>query len=317
MMGVSSREKRDPAGQQNAADASSDSGSVQLNNDLKRMSYEEQVAAIQPDRPIQLQRAEHPVQKDEESGGGEAKSNTDKYKDAAKKVAEAWLETETGKKLKEKAKEFAFSKKGLPLTVIVGTQALAAMIANEMDLPIGSLSVDVTLGTIGDKEFTLQLKPIWEGPINDPSEYGGMVTLTISDFIKRDTGPEPGSPAKERAKFVFQGQLEKPDGKAPDCNDLVVLVNANNQAVRKDMTHPGSGKYKLEWWAKPWAEGRDYKLMVIPGAGGPTSYKKVTIPINLNDYYIAARFPQTITNIIRLEEIGGGKQTMYFDFPPG
>ncbi|MBN1946814.1 MAG: hypothetical protein JW797_14160 [Bradymonadales bacterium] len=260
---------------------------------------------LQPEGPPAPERTGSPGQEPPKSGG---------YTDAVKSVAQAWLQTETGKLVVAKAKEFALSNQGLPFTIIAGTGALAAMVANKMDLPIGSLKLDVTLGTAGGKEFSLQLKPIWKGPLTGPQEVGGMITLSITDFIKRDSGVEPGRVARDRELFLFTGKILHPDGKVPDTNHAVVLADSSNKAVIKNLTYPGRGTYELKWWANPWEENQQFTLVVIPGGGGITKYKKVAIPINLKDYYIASRHPQPIANLILLEEIGGGRQTMYFDY---
>lgn len=291
------------------------SARAHLESQVHGLPYHDQVEALRPPvptTPVQMSRS---VQKEEgDSGGGAGGSQKDRYLEAAKTAAQAWLKTETGERLKKQAMDWAFSEQGLPFTVTAGTAALAAMVANEMDLPIGSLKLDVALATVGNQKFTLELKPIWQGPLTNPSEYGGMVTLKISDFIKEDTGPEPGRPGKTRALFVFEGRLETPDGKPPDGNDLVVLLDGSGRPVKKQMTFPGRGTYTIDWWATPWNEDRNFKLVVIPGAGGPTRYRKVTLSFNLNDYYNANRHPQTIPNIIRLEELPNGTQTMYFEY---
>jgi hypothetical protein len=54
---------------------------------------------------------------------------------AVKKSLEAALETGLGKKVKKRATELLLSRKGLPFTLLTGSAALAAMIANNTDIP--------------------------------------------------------------------------------------------------------------------------------------------------------------------------------------
>ena len=66
---------------------------------------------------------------------GKEPEDKSKGTEALKKSLEAFFETETGKKVKERGLELLLSKKGLPFTLMVGSSVLAAMIANNTDIP--------------------------------------------------------------------------------------------------------------------------------------------------------------------------------------
>ncbi len=65
------------------------------------------------------------------------KSSQDKggNTEALVKLIEAYLETKQGKELKQKALRALLGTKGLPFTLITGSAALAAMVANNTDIP--------------------------------------------------------------------------------------------------------------------------------------------------------------------------------------
>jgi hypothetical protein len=66
---------------------------------------------------------------------GKPPKDRDQGKEAITKVAEAALETETGKQIQKQVKQYLFSKKGAPVTIMLGSAGVAAMIANNTDVP--------------------------------------------------------------------------------------------------------------------------------------------------------------------------------------
>jgi hypothetical protein len=66
---------------------------------------------------------------------GKKPEEKDQGTEAVKKTIEAFLETPTGKKLKKQALGLAFSSKGLPFTLLVGSGAVAAMVAKNTSIP--------------------------------------------------------------------------------------------------------------------------------------------------------------------------------------
>lgn len=81
---------------------------------------------------------------------------------AVKKSLEAALETGLGKKVKKRATELLLSRKGLPFTLLTGSAALAAMIANNTDIP-STPEIPLSENTAIKVEF--------EGSFRKPSKF--------------------------------------------------------------------------------------------------------------------------------------------------
>jgi hypothetical protein len=82
----------------------------------------------------------------------DGKTDSDQYKKALESALKAFMATKTGKQIKDKALELALSDKGLPLTIMLGSGAIAALFATNAgvpgipDIPIGenmSISLEV------------------------------------------------------------------------------------------------------------------------------------------------------------------------------
>ena len=82
-------------------------------------------------------------------------------------TAKAALETKTGKQVQKKVERFLLSKDGAPLSIMLGTTAVAAMIANAVKVP--SISIPLS----DNMQLTLDI----EGPINRPE--GVMATFEL------------------------------------------------------------------------------------------------------------------------------------------
>lgn len=106
----------------------------------------------------------------------------DKNTEAIKKVLEAYFDTDHGKKLKEKALDYLLSKKGLPFLLIVGTQALAAMIANNTDIPS---TPEIPLSD------NLSLKAEFEGTFQQPKSIKLSLKFTFGGAAKEERAKAP------------------------------------------------------------------------------------------------------------------------------
>jgi hypothetical protein len=82
-------------------------------------------------------------------------------------TAKAALETKTGKQVQKKVKRFLLSKEGVPLSIMLGTTAVAAMIANAAKVP----SIPIPLSD--NMQLTLDI----QGPLNHPE--GVMATFEL------------------------------------------------------------------------------------------------------------------------------------------
>lgn len=87
--------------------------------------------------------------------------------EAIKTAAKAALETKTGKQIQNKVKRFLISKDGVPLSIMLGTTAVAAMIANAAKVP----SIPIPLSD--RMKLTLDI----QGPLNRPE--GVMATFEL------------------------------------------------------------------------------------------------------------------------------------------
>ena len=104
------------------------------------------------------------------------RSDEEKYKEAAKKVGEAFLETPPGKEITKKAEELgdAFIST-LPGKIITGTAvagAIATLAATHKELPIGIPEIPLDKIKPG-----LKMKITYEGPVDKPSKV--MATFSI------------------------------------------------------------------------------------------------------------------------------------------
>jgi pyrrolidone-carboxylate peptidase len=126
---------------------------------------------------------------------GKPKSEEEKYKEAAKKLGEAFLATDIGKKLREKveqdplvkgAKEAGESFIGtLPGKVITGAAAVgavSALAATHKELPAQIPEIPLDKITPG-----LKVKIIYEGPVDNPTK--AMITFSYTEQIARGKKP--------------------------------------------------------------------------------------------------------------------------------
>src|SRR6185503_2618077 len=104
----------------------------------------------------------HRTQRDEKP---DAKTEEEKYTEAAKKVGEAFLETPPGKEITEKAEklgdEFISTLPGKVITGAAITSAVAALAATHKELPIGIPEIPLNKIKPG-----LKLKITYEGPVD-------------------------------------------------------------------------------------------------------------------------------------------------------
>lgn len=133
------------------------------------------------------------------AGALEGKTPEDKSQgtEAVKKTLEAFFETESGKKVKERVLGLLLSKKGLPFTILVGSGALAAMIASNTDIPstpeiplADNLSIKVEFeGTFQEpKGVKFVLKFAFGGPSKEAGEKKKPATLALPADVRAAIG---------------------------------------------------------------------------------------------------------------------------------
>jgi hypothetical protein len=176
-----------------------------------------------------------PVQRE---GDGKPKSEEDKYKEAAKKLGEAFLETGPGKEIKQKAEKLgdAFIST-LPGKIIAGsaiTGAVAALAATHKELPIGIPEIPLDIIKPG-----LKMKITYEGPVDKPTKV--MATFSIPLGPQRKSRkPKMSKSQQFRAETArmaeeqrqFRESLKTPQQRADD----EAMVNA---WVLSQVTAPG------------------------------------------------------------------------------
>jgi hypothetical protein len=116
---------------------------------------------------------------------GKQPSNEEKMKEGAKKVGEAFLETDVGKDIRKQAEDLGKDfVSGLAGKIITGTAAagvLSYLIAKNAELPIGVPDIPLDVVRPG-----LKLGITYEGPVRSPTK--AMLTFSFS----------PGAPASKR-----------------------------------------------------------------------------------------------------------------------
>lgn len=88
--------------------------------------------------------------------------------EAIKNAAKATLETDAGRQIQRKVKRFLFSKEGIPVSIMLGTTGVAAMIANNTGVP----AIPIPLSD--NMQLTIDI----EGPITQPK--GAMATFKLT-----------------------------------------------------------------------------------------------------------------------------------------
>lgn len=116
---------------------------------------------------------------------GKDPKDKDQTTKALKELLKAFFKTEEGKKLKEKGLEHLLGTKGLPFTLIVGSGVLAAMFANNTDIP-STPEIDIS--------DSVSLKFEFEGTFQQPK---GIKILLKFKF----GGPE-NEKTKQQPKII-------------------------------------------------------------------------------------------------------------------
>jgi Domain of unknown function (DUF4157) len=144
-----------------------------------------------------------PVQREDKA---EPASDEEKYKEGAKKVGEAFLETELGKKLKAKLEEdklvkgakkigesFIDSLAGKIITGATATGVVAALAATHSELPLQIPEIPLDVLTPG-----LKMKLTYEGPVDKPTN--GMLTFSYTEQVATSPRPAESRADKQRAE---------------------------------------------------------------------------------------------------------------------
>lgn len=163
--------------------------------------------------------------------GAKPKSEEEKYKEAAKKLGDAFLETEPGKEIKEKTEKLgdAFIST-LPGKIITGsaiTGAVATLAATHKELPIAIPEIPLDKIKPG-----LTLKITYEGPVDKPTKV--MVGFSIPLGVPKVSDKKSAMTKSERFRAEtarmameqhrFREGLKTPEQRAAD--ERIDPVNA-------------------------------------------------------------------------------------------
>lgn len=189
---------------------------------------------VTPAGPSLLQRQEPPA--------AGTKTEEDKYKEAAEKTAEAFLETETGKQIKDRAEELATT---LPGLVIVGGAAVGivtkAAVKNE-ELLIQP--PEVPLDRVGLPGVKMKLT--WEGPLRNPTKAIVGFSGTFGGGEKKEA-PQPTRAERQRAENArmaeaqrrYRESLKSPEQRASEEEAVMQYVVQQVQTPGSPLYVPG------------------------------------------------------------------------------
>jgi hypothetical protein len=156
-----------------------------------------------------------------EEGGKPPKSDAEKYKEALKKAGEAFLQTNTGKQIKDKAeklgKDFVST---LPGKIIAGSAAagiVTAIAATNSELPMQIPEIPLDIITPG-----LKIKLTYEGPVRKPTS--ASITFIFEEQIKKPEKEKMTEKEKYRAETArmseeleqFREGLKSPEQRAEE-----------------------------------------------------------------------------------------------------
>jgi len=149
------------------------------------------------------------------------KTEEEKYKEAAKKAGEAFLETAPGKEIKKKAEELGDDfVSTLPGKVITGTAiagAVTVLAVTHKELPIGIPEIPLDKIKPG-----LKMKITYEGPVDKPTKVMATFSFSLGGGKSSEKKPKQTESEKFRAETArmaaeqtkFREGLKTPEEKA-------------------------------------------------------------------------------------------------------
>ena len=230
-------------------------------------------------------------------GPGKPKTEGEKYKEAAKKVGEAFLKTPPGKEIEKKAEELgdAFIST-LPGKIITGaavTGAIATLAATHKELPIGIPEIPLDRIKPG-----LKMKITYEGPVDKPSKVmvGFSIPLGGKSGEKKHGPTESEKRQSETARMAadqakFREGLKSDEEKAEEQRRID--ANVTSRMLRPDQLtprtsplsfgvageqlgfHPGAPAPAPRSSLSPWVP--DFTLTGGTSAGEPKKKEEETI----------------------------------------
>jgi hypothetical protein len=174
------------------------------------------------------------VQRDTPDGSNQQQQTPkpNNYDDAAKKAAEAFMQTDAGKKLLQavesdplvkSAKDLATTLPGMVITGAAATGAVAALAAEHKPLPIQVPAIP--LDFISPKLKGIKLNLTWEGPVDKPTKatigFSGTFGGGGSDKKKKDDTSERIARDKQALQAGMDMFKPKDKGASDDVGQLL------------------------------------------------------------------------------------------------
>ena len=166
------------------------------------------------------ERSALPIQRQEIKKGT---TEEEKYKEAAKKTGEAFLETPIGKRITDKAKELGEDfVSTLPGKIVAGTVAagaVGAIVAKNAELPIQPPAIPLDKVTPG-----LSMKITYKGPVRNPTDASIAFTYKFGGEKKGSKKPTKTKSEQFREEtarmayeqYKFRESMKTPEQKAED-----------------------------------------------------------------------------------------------------
>src|SRR5687768_5226344 len=215
---------------------------------------------------------------------GPGPSEEEKYKEAAKKIAEALRKTQAGKELEEQAsklgEKFLDSVEGKVITGTAVAGAVAAAVATNADLPDLPIP-EIPLDFI---KPGLKAKLTWQGHARDPKSASLTLTskggVSVGATYKHSEGKE-GKPGETRAGLTLTiplGASAKKSG--PSEQDKrraeTARLQAEHAKFREGLKSPADRKRDAEFWDAYWkSKMRDpLNPLVLPRGGDEAQKEK-------------------------------------------
>lgn len=158
------------------------------------------------------------LQRDETKEAKKPPSNEEKYKEAAKKVGEAFLKTDLGMKIKSQATELGEAFIGtLPGKIITGAAAVGAVsyiAATNAELPMQVPEIPLDILTPG-----LSMNLTYEGPVQKPTKAMISFTYKFGAGEKKEKKPAMSEKEKyqaETARMAAEQQKFREGLKSPE-----------------------------------------------------------------------------------------------------
>jgi hypothetical protein len=256
-----------------------------------------------------------PVTQVQREDNTKPKSEEDKYKEAAQKLGEAFLETEVGKKLKEQAEHDPLVKGAkeagdsfiatLPGKIITGAAAAGAVVtlaATHKELPVQIPEIPLDKITPG-----LKAQITYEGPLDKPTK--AMITFTYTEQpggekkpgktkaeLQREENPrmaldmakfragmhyKPGTPEakqQEEEEAAFRRAALSGVGKLPDFGSIKTFPTlAPSPSVGKDIVF-SSGEFSPHSSSGRWMLAHELTHVLQQGAAEPLATGPMRMP---------------------------------------